>query len=406
VKFPPSLKHQKFFYLWLGLLVSIAGSQMQLAAIHWHIRELSGADFAALALGSIGLARIGPVIVFSLIAGSVADNTDRRRLLIVTQTGMALLAGLLAWLTFTNMLQLWHIYAITALQAVAVSFDLPARQALVPNLVPARDLPNAFSMTSIAFNTGAILGPTLSGLVIANWGLGFTYLINGISYLAVIIALVLIGTIPQQFSQRKAVSWTAIREGLSFIWNNQVIKATMLTDFFATFFSSANTLMPIVAKDILKVGAQEYGWLSSAQSVGSVSAALVISQMRTIRRQGPVFLTSVVIFGLGTIAFGLSSSVAAAFLALVVVGAADSVSTIIRNTIRQLNTPDHIRGRMTSINQIFFQGGPQLGEVEAGVMAQLFGAPFAIVSGGVGCIIAVGVIMRRWPMLRSYDGPS
>lgn len=405
MKFPISLTHRKFLYLWLGLLVSIAGSQMQIAAIHWHIRELSGPEYAALALGSIGLARIGPVIVFSLIAGSVADSTNRRRLLIITQTSMAILAGVLAWLTFSGNLQLWHIYAITALQAVAISFDLPARQALVPNLVPAEDLPNAFSMTSIAFNTGAILGPTLSGLVIARWGLSYTYLINAITFLAVIAALLLIGDVPQQLSHRKAVSWTAIKEGVSFIWNHQVIKATMLTDFFATFFSSANTLMPIIAKDILKVGAQEYGWLSAAQSVGSVSAALIISQMRSIRRQGPVFLTSVILFGLGTIIFGFSRSLAAAFIALVVVGASDSVSTIIRNTIRQLNTPDHIRGRMTSINQIFFQGGPQLGEVEAGVVAQLFGAPFAIISGGVGCIVAVGFIMRKWPMLRTYDGP-
>jgi MFS family permease len=393
-------------YLWLGLLVSIAGSQMQLAAIHWHIRELSGPELAALALGSIGLARIGPVIVFSLIAGSVADSTNRRRLILVTQMSMALMAGALAWLTFTDSLRLWHIYAITALQAVAISFDLPARQALVPNLLPAKDLPNAFSMNSIAMNTGAILGPTLSGLVIAQLGLGYAYLFNCVSFLAVIFALLIIGDIPQQLSQRKAISWEAISEGISFIWGHQLIKATMLTDFFATFFSSANTLMPIIAKDILNVGAQAYGWLIAAQSVGSVGAAFVISQMRTIRRQGPVFLGAVVIFGLGTIAFGFSNSVSAAFWSLVVVGAADSVSTIIRNTIRQLNTPDHIRGRMTSINQIFFQGGPQLGEVEAGVVAQLFGAPFAIISGGVACVVAVAVIMQKWPMLRTYDGAS
>jgi MFS family permease len=152
------------------------------------------------------------------------------------------------------------------------------------------------------------------------------------------------------------------------------------------------------------VGAVEYGWLSAAQSLGAVSAALVISQMPQIRRQGPVFLVSVIAFGLATILFGLARTFALAMVALVLMGASDSVSTIIRNTIRQMQTPDHIRGRMVSINQIFFMGGPQLGEVEAGVVAQFFGAPIAIISGGIGCVLAVGWISRRWPQLPRYNG--
>jgi MFS family permease len=162
--------------------------------------------------------------------------------------------------------------------------------------------------------------------------------------------------------------------------------------------------MPIIARDVLHVGAVEYGWLSASQSIGAVAAALVISQARELRRQGPLFLGSVMVFGLATIVFGLSRALAVAMATLILVGAADSVSTIIRNTIRQLQTPDYIRGRMTSINQIFFAGGPQLGEVEAGVVAQLFGAPLAVISGGVGCILAAAWIVRRWPQVRSYNG--
>lgn len=162
--------------------------------------------------------------------------------------------------------------------------------------------------------------------------------------------------------------------------------------------------MPIFARDILKVGEVEYGWLSAAQSIGAVTAATILSQVATIRKQGPLFLGSVVVFGLATIAFGMSRSLVAALLALILIGAADSVSTIIRNTIRQLQTPDYIRGRMTSVNQIFFMGGPQLGEIEAGVVAQLFGAPFAVVSGGIGCLLAVGWISQRWPLLRRFNG--
>lgn len=402
IRIPPSLKHRRFFYLWLGLLISIAGTQMQIWAIFWHIRTLTEEPIA---LGGVGLARIIPVIVFSLIGGAVADSFKRTRILFITQSSAALVALSLALFTQFGNITIWHIYALTALQAVAVAFDGPARQALVPNLVPAKDLPNAFSMTSLAFQTGAILGPALSGFAIAFGGQEVVYYINAGSFLAVIVALILIGDIPQKASTRaKAVSWEAIQEGIQFILNKPIILSTMLLDFVATFFASANTLMPIVAVDILKVGVVEYGWLSAAQSVGAVLAALVVSQIPELRRQGPIFLGAVVVFGVATVLFGLSSSFVVAWCALAVTGAADSVSTIIRNTIRQLQTPDHIRGRMTSVNMIFFQGGPQLGEVEAGIVAQLLGAPFAIVSGGIACILGMVLIVRKWPALLAYNG--
>ncbi|NTU56537.1 MAG: MFS transporter, partial [Anaerolineales bacterium] len=197
IRIPPSLKNRRFFYLWLGLLISIAGTQMQIWAIFWHIRTLTEAPIA---LGGVGLARILPVIVFSLIGGAVADTLNRRRILFVTQTSAALIALTLALFTQFGNITIWHIYALTALQAVAVAFDGPARQALVPNLVPAKDLPNAFSMTSLAFQTGAILGPALSGFAIAFGGQEAVYYINAGSFLAVIVALVLIGDIPQKAS--------------------------------------------------------------------------------------------------------------------------------------------------------------------------------------------------------------
>ncbi|HSO12136.1 MAG TPA: MFS transporter [Anaerolineales bacterium] len=402
IRIPPSLKNRRFFYLWLGLLISIAGTQMQIWAIFWHIRTLTEEPIA---LGGVGLARILPVIIFSLIGGAVADSLKRTRILYITQSFAALTALSLGLFTQFGNITIWHIYTLTALQAVAVAFDGPARQALVPNLVPVKDLPNAFSMTSIAFQTGSILGPALSGFIIAFAGQEGVYYINAVSFLAVILALILIGDVPQKASGYiKAVSWESIREGIQFILNKPIILSTMLLDFIATFFASANTLMPIVAVDVLKVGVFEYGWLSAAQSVGAVTAALVVSQSRELRRQGPIFLGAVVVFGTATVLFGLSSSFILAWCALAVIGAADSVSTIIRNTIRQLQTPDHIRGRMTSVNMIFFQGGPQLGEVEAGVVAQLFGAPFAIVSGGVACILGMTLIVRKWPALLTYNG--
>jgi MFS family permease len=418
---PPALRNRRYLALWLGLLISISGSQMQVAAIHWHIRTLTG-EPNPLALGGIGLARILPVVVFSFIGGPMADTFNRRRILFITQTVMALTALALALLTFGSSVSIWWIYALTALQAAAVAFDGPARQAMIPNIVAAEDLPSAFSMSSIAMNTGSIVGPALAGIVIAILGQGYTYLFNAVSFLAVIVALFVIGRVPQDTRKAPGINLKAAADGVRFIFAKPIILSTMLMDFVATFFASANTMMPIVAKDILRVGEIGYGWLSSAQAVGSVAAGLVVSQIPKLRRQGPKFLGAVVVFGLATILFGTShlfgvdrvllnltgSPITIAFLvafgALVLMGAADAVSTIIRNTIRQLNTPDHIRGRMVSVNQIFFQGGPQLGEVEAGIVASLLGVPFAIVSGGIGCIVGMAFIVLKWPDLRHYNG--
>jgi MFS family permease len=399
---PPALKHRRFFYLWLGLLISVAGSQMQIWAIFWHIRELTDQPIA---LGGIGASRILPVIVFSLIGGAVADSYNRRTILFITQTVAALTAAALGLLTQFDQITIWYIYALTAVQAIAIAFDGPARQALVPNLVPEQDLPNAFSMTSIAFQTGSILGPALSGVSIAIAGQAVVYYINAVSFLAVILALILIGRVSQTFDEAaRGVSVSSIKDGIRFILSRPIIFSTMILDFIATFFASANTLMPIVARDVLHVGVVEYGWLSAAGSVGAVLAALIVSQMQELRKQGALFLGAVVVFGAATIIFGLSSSLVLAWCALAITGAADAVSTIIRNTIRQIRTPDELRGRMTSVNQIFFQGGPQLGEIEAGLVAQFFGAPLAIISGGVGCILGVLWISRRWPQLTAYNG--
>jgi MFS family permease len=277
-------------------------------------------------------------------------------------------------------------------------------------------------MSSIAMNTGSIVGPVLSGIVIATLGQGYTYLFNAVSFLAVLLALILIGPVAQDTEKAPGIHLGAALDGFRFIFSKPIILSTMLLDFVATFFASANTMMPIIARDILRVGEIGYGWLSAAQPIGSVITGVIVSQVRNLRKQGPKFLGAVVIFGLATILFGVSYRIgpdlvllarpamtitlafAVGFLALLLMGAADTVSTIIRNTIRQLNTPDHIRGRMVSVNQIFFQGGPQLGEVESGIVASLFGVPATIVSGGIGCIIGMIFIVMKWPQLRHYNG--
>ncbi|MEW6180396.1 MAG: MFS transporter [Chloroflexota bacterium] len=401
---PPALRHRNFTLLWAGMLISVSGSQMQLWALFWHIRNLSDQPVA---VSGVGVARFLPILLLSLFAGLVADRHNRRRVMLTTQSLMMLTALVLAALTAFGIIQLWHIYLLTALQAAAIAFDTPARQALIPNLLPKQDLPSAFSLNSIAMTTGSIVGPALSGVVIAYAGQEFTYLFNALSYLAVIGALLAMKEVPQQPAQTAAargMDWAAIRQGIRFILNSPIILSSMLLDFLATFFSSANTLLPFIAQDILRVGPVEYGWLAGAQSIGGILAGLALSQRSNLNRQGIILLNAVLVFGAATIVFGISRWFWLTFLALALIGAADAVSTVLRNTIRQLQTPDALRGRMVSINQIFFMGGPQLGEIEAGVVAQAFGVPAAIISGGLGCILAVGLVNWRWPQLRRFNG--
>jgi len=380
---------------------------MQMWSLLWHVRELTDQPVV---VSGIGLARFIPILVFALFGGLLADLFDRRRIMFVSQSVMMAVAFALAALTRLGVIQIWHIYALTAIQAIAAAFDVPARQSIIPNLVPKEDLPNAFSMSSIAVNLGAIIGPGLSGVIISTIGLHAVYWINAVTFIAVLVAVVFMGHVEQESasapgkSRRQSFSFDSIREGIQFIINQPIILSTMLLDFFATFFSSANTLLPFVARDILHVDAVGYGWLSAAQSVGAMSVGLIISQLRVVHNQGRLLLSSVVIFGVATILFGISRHFWLTMSALVLVGAGDAVSTIIRNTIRQIQTPDRLRGRTISVNQIFFLGGPQLGEIEAGLVAQAFGTPVAIITGGVGCILAVIGIAQRWPQLRNFQG--
>lgn len=377
---------------------------MQIWALYWHIRLLTNQPIA---VSGLGLVRFIPVLILSLFAGLIADRFNRQKLAIVTQIMLGLVALVFGLLTYFGNITLWQIYALSVIQSIAITFDLPARQALIPNLVPKDELPNAFSLNSISVNVGAILGPALSGLVIAYVGLQWVYWLNAISYIAVVIALIAMGPIQtsvEKKSMRIDIMAADIREGIRFIRQSPIILSSMILDFFASFFSSANTLLPFVAKDILHVGAIQYGWLSAAQSMGDVSVALVISQKTKILKQGIILSVAVMIFGGATIIFGLSTGFWLTMAALILMGAADGISTIIRNTVRQMQTPDELRGRMVSINQIFFKGGPQLGEMESGIVAQALGVPTAIVTGGLGCIVAAWLVLKKFPQLVKYSG--
>jgi len=403
----PALRHRNFLLLWLGLGISFAGSFMQSAALLWHVSLLVAPRQKALALGLVGLVRVAPIIGFSLLSGVAADVFDRRKLLIVNQVGGTLVAAALAALTFAGLHTVWPIYVLAGLGGVVSAFDPPARHSFVPMLVPREDLANALSLNTVMAQIASVAGPALGGLIIATSNVGWTYVVNAVSFLFVIAALLLMRGVPaverpaQQVRDR--VSIGAIREGLRFVFRSPMIRSTMLLDFFATFFSSATALLPIFAQDILHVGARGYGWLVAASAVGAVAGSLMMVPVaHRLRHYGPLLLWAVVGYGLATVVFGVSRSFWLTFTCLACSGGFDAVSMVVRNLVRQLETPDSLRGRTTSVGMIFFMGGPQLGELEAGLVGQWLGAPFSVISGGIGCLIATAAIAAATPELRRY----
>ncbi len=399
-----ALQHRNFRLLWFSLLFSMSGSRMRMAALLWHITLVVPEDQKALALGAMGLARFVPILVFSFVSGMAADALDRRRLLLITNLTVMLISTGLAVLTFTGLATAWWIYALAGLTAAVGSFDSPARQSLYPTLVPRRHLANAVSLNSLLFQTASVVGPMIGGLLIAGPGLGWVYVYDAASFIAVIAALLAMRDVPDRPAQERGeISLRALLDGVRFVFGAPLIRSTMLLDFFATFFAAATALLPIFAQDVLRVGPQGYGALVSAPALGAMLTSLaMVPLIERIGSRGRVLIGSVLAYGLATIVFGLSTAFWLTFACLFLTGATDMISTVLRNVVRQMTTPDNLRGRMTSINMIFFLGGPELGEMEAGLVAQWLGPAVSVVSGGVGCLLATGLIAWSTPALRGY----
>jgi MFS family permease len=278
--------------------------------------------------------------------------------------------------------------------------------------VPREHLANALSLNTIMFQVAAVVGPALGGIVIGQLGVAWAYALNAASFLVVIAALLMMKGVGGGRSEaggrveKTEFSLHAALEGLRFVFRAPLIRSSMLLDFFATFFASARTMLPVVANELLHSGVSGFAILSTAQSVGAVIAGVILSLGKDIRRQGVVLLISVGIYGLATALFGFSAEFLLSYLLLAATGAGDTVSTVIRSTLRQLITPDHLRGRMTGVNMIFFNGGPQLGELEAGLVAALWGVTVSIVSGGVATVLLTLLIAWQYPSLRNYMGEA
>ncbi len=410
-----ALRHRDFRLLGAATLISIIGTQMQNVGIDWHIYVLTRSP---LALGAVGLVRVLPIIVFSMWGGVVADRHDRKRVQFCTQAIMAAIALLLGLATYLGRDTVWLVYTLTALTAAANAFDGPARQALVPRLVPADELPGALSMNLTIFHIALIVGPSLAGIVIAaaggpgahtTRGLAPIYFANAASFLAVLGALLALHASGKpEASARQHDSWReSLHAGLQFLFSARIIVWTMALDFFATLFAGAISLLPIVADQILHVGAEGYGWLRAATGAGALLASFVTAVHPLPRRQGPLLLWSVAAYGAATVVYGISHNFLLTLLALAAAGAADLVSTVIRATLRQVLTPDELRGRVTAFNMIFFVGGPQLGEMEAGFVASLFasaafGTMVSIMSGGAAALALAGSVALFAPVVRKY----
>lgn len=402
-----ALHHRDFRRLWAAQLLSLVGSQMQVAAIHWHVYLLS---HSPLALGGVGLTRVLPIVLFSLWGGLVADRYDRRRVMFVSQLALTAVAAALTALTLLGHDSLWAIYALSCAGAAASAFDNPARQALVPRLVPREDLAGALSLNLAAFHLAMIGGPAIAGLLIATSALSWIYALNALSFLGVLASLAWMH--PERGARRPGREPSSpgreLGAGLRFVFATPLMVWTMLLDFLATFFSGAMTLLPIFADQLLHVGSRGYGVLVGAPALGALAGSLYTALAPLPRRQGRWLLVAVAIYGATTIVYGLSRSAVLTFLALAVGGLGDFVSTVIRQTLRQWITPDELRGRMTSIHAIFFMGGPQLGELEAGVVASLFassttGSIVAVVSGGLATLAVVMVVAWVTPVVREYE---
>lgn len=403
MQIPPALRQRRFALFWVGLLVAWTGNQILTWLIPWQIHDFTGNPAA---LANIGLIRLGPTLIFSLLAGMIADQFNRRKIMMITQSVMGLSALTLGILTFLGVIRIWHVYTILVVHATAFAIDLPARFGLTPNLVSRRLLPNALSVEIIAFQIGGVFGPLINGLIIDNFDVHVAYFASASLFAVMTFSLLLMGPVKQDTIQRQqfGIDWPGIKEGIHFTFTHPLILSAMLLDFFATLFTRADSLLTYFARDILGVQGSAYGLLTAAPMIGAVLAGMALSQIRTIRHQGKLVLGAVTMIGVSAIIFGFSRTYWLSVFALMLAGASDSVSSIIRNAIRQLHTPDRLRGRMTSVNQIFFMGGPFLGDVKSGYVGKIIGVPLAVALGGFACIVSVGLIDRKWPQMRAFDG--
>jgi MFS family permease len=393
------LRHRDFRLFWIGLLLSSVGSQFTTVAMAWQIYELTNSP---LQIGLIGLVRAVPQVAMLLFGGLLADAMDRRRLMIATQASLFVVSGTLAFLTMTGRVTPLTLYGVTVFLALFSSLEAPSRHAIVTNLVPAEDLPRAMAISSTQRQIATIAGPSFAGLILAFAGPALCYAIDAISWLVMLTVLLLIrAELPQRGGWR-TVSLSALGIGCRFVWGHAVIFPFLMMDLGVNIFGTVRSLYPIYARDILAVGPQGLGVLYAASAAGALIGALGLSLFGQIRQAGRWILFGVTVYGLCLLGFAYSHWFWLSALLLFGSGIGDTISAILRSTINQLSTPDELRGRMSSINSIFTNSGPQLGQFQAGALAAIIGAEMAAGAGAVIILLIVGILVAGFPRVRDY----
>lgn len=412
-----ALGFREFRLLWIAQLTADLAANMQIFAINWHVFELlhgstlrlslpgHAVDLsgAAVGLGGIGLVRLVPTLVFGPWGGLLADALDRRRLMMWTRLAVAATAALLVAATLADATGVALLYFISAATAALSGFDTPARQSLMSATVPLAYLSHAVSLFSLAFRISAVVAPLAGAALIAQFSLGAAYAAIAGFFAIPAVCLRLMRTTRPDDAPRAAPSVEAFVEGLRFVRAAPILRSSFLIDFLSAGLTSLGVLLPLLAEVVFDSGVEGYGLLAAGQPVGAVATSLAIAYWHRIRWQGPVMVAASACYGLAAAMVGLSRSIWLSFVLLTLVGAVDTVGTVIRGVWRQTMTPEHLRGRVFSIALLFFRGGPRVGELQAGLSAAFLGAPLAIVCGGMATVVAVALMVWRHPGLLKVD---
>jgi MFS family permease len=398
----PLRESPPFRMLWLGEVVSHIGRHITVVALPFQVYELTRSP---LAVGLIGLVQFVPLVVLSPVGGALADSMDRRKLMLLTQMGLVGTSLLFVGGAIAERPPLWFLYTVAAASAALAALDSPARTAAIPNLVGRDRLSSALALNQVLFQVSDIAGPALGGLLIARFGLVWAYAVDTLSFLAAIAAILALPRLhPKRAEGELAVrGLTAIRQGFSYLRGRRVLQSTFLIDLNAMIFGMPRALFPVLALDVFGVGPGGFGLLYAAPAVGALVGALLTGWVRRVRHQGRAVLWAVAAWGLAIVGFGLSTQafwLALGFLA--VAGASDVISAIFRGTILQESVPDSLRGRLSSIHFMVVVGGPRLGDLEAGAVAQLSTPVFSVVSGGVACLAGVVLLAVLVPQFARY----
>jgi MFS family permease len=390
--------HRPFLLFVSARAFSEFSYQIGTVAIGWQLYGLTGSAFA---LGMVGLVQFIPSALLVFAAGHVADRYDRRRVVQICQYVQALTAGFLAWGTFGGWLNVVEIFTALGLFGIATAFESPAAAALIPAVAPPGMLQRATAVSTAAWQVSAISGPALGGLAYAV-APGTPYVVMAVFWLLSGMlngAIKLVGPV----AVKEPPTIASLFAGVSFVRRNPAILGTISLDLFAVLLGGATALLPIYARDILHTGPWGLGVLRGAPAVGALIMSGVLARHAITRRAGVRMFQAVIIFGLATVVFAVSRSIGLSILALAIMGAADTVSVVIRIALVQLSTPDEMRGRVGAVNYLFVNTSNQLGEFESGLTAALFGAVPAVILGGVDTIAIALLWMKLFPTLRDVE---